>query len=142
MRIYLSMLLAVLVFTTSCATGKKANGTSHSLTNTKWVLTNFTDNGKNTKVENTRAFIRFDESKQSVGGNGSCNTFGGSYTLTGNSLTVSKVFSTKMFCQDVQKIEDSFLRLLENASRYEIKGNTLTLYNNQGAILQFIATAA
>lgn len=142
MRTYLSMLLAVLLFTTSCATGKKANGTSQLLNNTKWVLTSFTDNGKENKVTHGRAFIKFDESKQSVGGNGSCNNFGGSYTLNGNNLTVSKVFSTKMFCQDVQKTEDSFLRLLETASRYEVKGNHLTIYNAQGAILHFTAATA
>lgn len=142
MRIYLSMLLAVLLVITSCATGKKANGTAQPLANTKWVLTGFTDNGKENKVSNSRAFIKFDDSKKSVGGNGSCNSFGGSYTLDGNNLSVSKVFSTKMFCQDVQKTEDSFLRLLETASRYEIKGDHLTIYNAQGAILHFIATAA
>lgn len=142
MRIYLSMLLAVLLVTTSCATGKKANGTAQPLANTKWVLTSFTDNGKENKVSNSRAFIKFDDSKKSVGGNGSCNNFGGSYTLDGNNLSVSKVFSTKMFCQDVQKTEDSFLRLLETASRYEIKGDHLTIYNAQGAVLHFTATAA
>ncbi len=142
MRIYLSMLLAVLLVTTSCATGKKANGTTQSLANTKWVLTSFTDNGKENKVSNSRAFIKFDDSKNSVGGNGSCNNFGGSYTLDGNKLSVSKVFSTKMFCQDVQKTEDSFLRLLETASRYEIKGDHLTIYNAQGAVLHFTAAAA
>ncbi|MFD2919371.1 META domain-containing protein [Terrimonas rubra] len=139
MRTYLSMLLAVLLVITSCATGKKAGGTAQPLTSTKWVLTSFTDNGKDNKVSNSRAFIKFDDSKQSVGGNGSCNNFGGSYTLDGNKLSVSKVFSTKMFCQDVQKTEDSFLRLLETATRYEIKGDHLTIYNAQGAILHFTA---
>ena len=139
MRTYLSMLLAVLLVITSCATGKKAGGTAQPLTSTKWVLTSFTDSGKDNKVSNSRAFIKFDDSKQSVGGNGSCNNFGGSYTLDGNKLSVSKVFSTKMFCQDVQKTEDSFLRLLETATRYEIKGDHLTIYNAQGAILHFTA---
>lgn len=141
MRNYLIMLFAIVFFATSCATSKKVNMVNEQLTNTKWSLTSFTDNGKETKVTNDRAFMRLDDAKKSIGGNGSCNSFGGSYTINGNNISVSKVFSTKMFCEDVQKTEDSFLRLLETVTKYEVKGKNLLMYNNEKVVLQFSATA-
>ncbi len=140
MRNYLIMLFAIVFFATSCATSKKVNMVNEQLANTKWSLTSFTDNGKENKVTTGRAFMQLDDTKKSIGGNGSCNRFGGSYTINGNSFSVSKVFSTKMYCEDVQKTEDSFLRLLETVTKYEVKGNTLLLYNNEQIVLQFNAT--
>lgn len=139
MRNYLIILLSVLIIASSCNTGKKISTQNQAITNTKWSLDSFTDNGTATKVTGQRAFMRLDESKQSIGGNGSCNNFGGSYTLSGDKLTVSKIFSTKMYCEAVQKTEDHFLRLLETVTRYNINGNTLLLYNNDQLVLQFSA---
>lgn len=46
-----------------------------------------------------------------------CNNIGGSYTVDGNSITFSEIFSTKMFCSDSQEAE--FIALLDKVKDYE-----------------------
>lgn len=85
--------------------------TATSLYETKWLLKKiYTDAG--IQEVQTKAFIKFDEVKKSAGGNGSCNNFGSSTTISGNDVTFKNIFSTKMYCQDVQKTEDTFLKQL------------------------------
>ena len=85
----------------------------------------------------TNAFIRFDETKKRVSGNGSCNNFGGSVTINDNSLKIGNLFSTKMYCESVQSIEADFFAALGKVTRYEIKGNSLLMYMGDMLSLEF-----
>jgi len=85
----------------------------------------------------TNAFIRFDETKKRVCGNGSCNSFGGSVTINDNSLKIGNLFSTKMYCEAVQTIETDFFAALAKVTRYEIKGNSLLMYQGDMLLLEF-----
>ena len=85
----------------------------------------------------TNAFIRFDETKKRVSGNGSCNSFGGSVTINDNSLKIGNLFSTKMYCESVQSIEADFFAALGKVTRYEIKGNSLLMYMGDMLSLEF-----
>ena len=86
---------------------------------------------------NTRAFIRFDAEMKRAGGNGSCNTFGGSLIVLNDSISISQIFSTKMYCEGVQQIEDSFFKLLAVINRFEIKNKTLSLFRDNDLLLEF-----
>jgi len=109
------------------------------LYNTKWVLKKIYNNGKEETV-NTKAFIRFDREKGSAGGNGSCNSFGSNATITGQEVSFKNIFSTKMYCEQVQQIENNFLGSLEKINRYEIKDDSLFLYRDKQLLLQFVAS--
>ena len=109
---------------------------STALYNTKWSLKKIHDNG-NEEIVNTKAFIRFDKEKGSAGGNGSCNNFGSSPTITGNDVSFKNIFSTKMYCEQVQQIENKFLGSLGKVTRYEIKDKTLFLYGDKDLLLEF-----
>lgn len=85
----------------------------------------------------TNAFIRFDETQKRVSGNGSCNSFGGSVTINDNSLQIGNLFSTKMYCEAVQPIETDLFAALSKVSRYEIKGNSLLMYQGDMLLLEF-----
>ena len=85
----------------------------------------------------TKAFIKFNEAKKSAGGNGSCNTFGSSFTVTNNEIVFKNIFSTKMYCEGVQQTEDAFFKQLENINRFEIKNKTLLLYRDKEVLLEF-----
>ena len=115
----------------------EAKNQSSSLYETKWSLRKV-NNGHAFVDVNGKAFIRFDEDKQSAGGNGSCNSFGSTLTVSGNTLNIFNIFSTKMYCEEVQSIENVYLSNLAEASRYEIKGGTLSLFNNKVLLLEFI----
>jgi len=85
----------------------------------------------------TNAFIRFDETQKRVSGNGSCNSFGGSVNIKDNSLQIGNLFSTKMYCEAVQPIETDFFAALGKVTRYEIKGNSLLMYQGDTLLLEF-----
>lgn len=102
---------------------------------TEWKLKKIEDEAINID----RPFIRFDEAKNALGGNGGCNTFGGSMEKNGNNLKLSQVFSTKMYCEETQKIEDKYLGTLEKINSYEIKNRKLFLKSNGRVLLEFEA---
>lgn len=85
----------------------------------------------------TAAFIRFDESKKQVSGNGSCNSFGGSVTIKDDQIKFCAIFSTKMYCDAVQQIETDFFTALGKVTRFEIKENCLLLYQGEKLLLEF-----
>ena len=108
------------------------------LYDTKWSLKKIhTETG--IQDVQTKAFIKFNEEKKSAGGNGSCNTFGSSITINNNQVSFKNIFSTKMYCEDVQQIENIFLNQLGKVNRFEIKNKTLFLYNDKDVLLEFEA---
>ena len=120
----------LVIFTSSCKSSKEIMPSSTPLYTTKWSLKKIHANG-NEEIVNTKAFIRFDKEKGSAGGNGSCNSFGSSPTINGNEVSFKNVFSTKMYCEQVQQIENKLLGSLEKVTRYEIKDKSLFLYKDK-----------
>ena len=129
--------IGIVLITISCKTSKEAMIAATPLFNTKWSLKKIYENS-NEEAVNTKAFIRFDKEKKSAGGNGSCNTFGSSPTISGNEVRFKNVFSTKMYCEQIQQIENKFLGNLEKVNRYEIKDKSLLLYSDKDLLLEFI----
>jgi len=84
------------------------------------------------------AFLRFDREKKSVSGNGSCNSLGGNAYVSRKTIHFENMFSTKMFCKDVQAIEDLFLKQLNQVNRYKVSANKLRLYQGKKLLLEFM----
>ena len=100
---------------------------------TEWKLTKI----EGQVVKNMKSFIRFDNQKNSAGGNGGCNAFGGNMTKAGNKIKISQIISTKMFCEDLQEVENKFFANLDRVTEYEIKDEKLFLMANKTVILEF-----
>ena len=66
----------------------------------KWVLEQI--KGRQTYVPLPYAFVNFDAEKGSVGGDTSCNFFGGNYKVSGRSITITKVIVTMRACIGIQ----------------------------------------
>ena len=116
---------------------KKENTTQlSSLYDTKWKLKeiHIADSVENIT---TKAFIKFNEEKKSAGGNGGCNVFGSSITVSGNTISFKNIFSTEMYCEGVQSTEDAFFKQLGKVNRFVIKGKTLLLYRDKDVLLEF-----
>src|SRR6187401_1151306 len=128
----------LVIVISSCKSSQEIMRSSIPLYNTKWSLKKIHDNGKE-EIVNTKAFIRFDKEKGSAGGNGSCNSFGSSTTINANEVSFKNIFSTKMYCEAVQKIETGFFNRLENANRFGIKHKILSLYHDKELLLEFSA---
>ncbi|MBK3519651.1 META domain-containing protein [Carboxylicivirga marina] len=73
--------------------------------------------------------------EQRAGGNSGCNSFGGEAIIEGDTITLGKVISTKMFCQGVPEYE--FFQLIQQPLKYRIKGNTLSLEKEGEVILEY-----
>lgn len=115
---------------------KKDNLQHQSLYETKWSLKKIYIKQETEEV-NTKAFIKFNQQRQSAGGNGSCNTFGSSLTVNGDKISFKDIFSTKMYCEGVQQIEDKFFQQLNKINRFEIKDKTLLLLRDDEVLLEF-----
>ena len=131
-------LLASVALLFSCSPASKMNKSLSSLYQHKWALKKIHSESYDETVT-TKAFIKFNKEKGSAGGNGSCNSFGSNTVINGNAISFSNIFSTKMYCDDVQKTENSFLKLLPTATRFEVKRKRLLLYNSDKLILEFEA---
>ena len=132
------MCMTMVLFTSSCKSTKEIMQSSTLLYNTNWSLKKIHDKG-NEEIVNTKAFIRFDKEKGSAGGNSSCNNFGSSATISRNEVTFKNIFSTKMYCEQVQSIENKFLGNLEKINNYETKDKILLLYRDKELLLEFTA---
>jgi heat shock protein HslJ len=105
----------------------------------QWRLTKIYNADSFVQVSNTKGFIHFNTGDGRINGNGSCNSFGGKLTVYGNNLRFDNIFSTKMYCTDVQTIEDQFFRQLQLVTGFEIKGNRLQLLAGDILVLEFEA---
>ena len=130
--------VAIVIMGNSCNSAKETTQSSTPLYNTKWLLKKIYSDGQEETV-NTKAFIRFDKEKGSAGGNGSCNSFGSNATVNGSEVSFKNIFSTKMYCEQVQQTENKFLESLGKVTRYEIKTTKLFLYHDQELKLEFAA---
>jgi heat shock protein HslJ len=112
-------------------------GNRWRLDDNRWVLESI-GNQRNIRAL-PRAFVRFDAEKKSVGGDTSCNVFGGSYTETGSRLRITNVISTMRACieDDKMHVERAMLDGLRTADRFTIDEGRLQLFRGERLLLTF-----
>jgi heat shock protein HslJ len=122
--------LAAALLLAACGAGGGQN-----LAGTSWRLVEA--NGQ-LVPEGVEATITFEEGGQ-VSGSGGCNSYGGTYSVDGNSITFSQIISTMMACQDegVMALESTFLDALNAGGTFDVQGNTLTIDAANGTTLNF-----
>lgn len=106
------------------------------LTGTMWYLNSYVDSkGKPWTTGSANPIsIQFADDGM-VNGNAGCNSYSGSYTVTGNSITISGFATTLKICGDpVMDLERSYLGILPAMKVYKISGNELTLSDGVGTI--------
>lgn len=78
-----------------------------------------------------------------VNGSGGCNTYSGSYTLSGQTIAIGPLGTTGLSCaQPVVDQETQYLATLQSAEDYEIQGNELRIdsqVGDQQIRLRFVA---
>lgn len=125
----------VLVLLQDGQAGITLSGQSNSLSKTSWNITSF-NNGNQAVVgivADSSPTITFGDDG-TVSGNSSCNTFSGQYTLSGESISIGALVSTKMACTEQEGImeqEQGILTALESAATWSIQGSDLSLRTAQ-----------
>jgi heat shock protein HslJ len=70
-----------------------------------------------------------------VSGSSGCNTFSGSYTVDGDSMSFGPLAATQMACaEDVMTQEAGVLGALGRVTSFTIQGNELTLLGEDGSV--------
>jgi heat shock protein HslJ len=82
-----------------------------------------------------------------LAGNGGCNNYGGTYTLTGTSgpfgktIIMGPIASNMKYCIDSSDIENSYFQILSNVTSYRIDNNTqLSMRDPLGSTLVYQRT--
>lgn len=135
-------LLAVVAVVMACGTtdGDTA-GTRIPLEGTLWSLTSYTEGGTRVDVpDEVAATARFADGE--VTGSGGCNTYGGSFTVDGDTISIGPVRSTLKACMGpAMSVEAAYFAALEQTAAFRIDRSTLTLSDADGqALLTFEET--
>lgn len=103
-----------------------------TLTDTSWQLTSLAGKQPLKDVEVTLIF-----SKDTIGGNDGCNTYGGSYKSSKDTITFGNdIFSTMMYCTDeIAAQYNFFYDALKQAATYKITDSSFSLLDAKGSIL-------
>jgi len=79
-------------------------------------------------LEAQQPTLEFDKGNK-ISGTGSCNHFNGTVTVSGKSMSVSPLASTRMACAAaLNQQEQTYFAALQQAEWFLIAGTTLTIY--------------
>ncbi|RYU81890.1 META domain-containing protein [Hymenobacter persicinus] len=100
--------------------------TSAPLRNVRWELREL--DGQPAPATEQRPFLVLRDGRARAEGRAACNRFSGPYTLAAEGrLRLGPLVTTRSACPDLAT-EGAFMRALNQAQRYRIQGNTLSLY--------------
>ncbi len=133
---------SLLIFATLCTTAMamETNTPTPALPGTSWAVAEL--NGVALHGEK-RPTIEFD-TEGNMGGDASCNRYGGPYTINGNTIAVSRQRVTRRMCdEETMKRERQFLGILQVANTWEITDkDELILSGPEGSLKAIRQTPA
>ena len=74
-----------------------------------------------------------------AGGFSGCNSMGGSYTISGDSLSFGPMRMTLMACEQGMEVERAYAAALERVVRFARRDSTLELFDATGLVARFRA---
>jgi heat shock protein HslJ len=134
MKKNLTILFLMTILLAACA------GTN-PLSDTTWELVSYgaIDN-QIPALPDVDATISFDADGE-VSGNVGCNDFGGSAKIDGDKIVAGPLMATEMYCERGMEQEMAVLMLLYGDLAFEIDGDTLTIFSEDGSMaLYFLRT--
>lgn len=140
MKNILSFFLAVslFAFTLNC-NAKKMNNPHYQR---EWMMVSFDQFSKQELIEKKAGInLTGEKSDNQIKGSAvmGCNRIFFTAQLKNNGkVKISGLGSTEMACQDMN-LENAFLKKFGNMTNYTIEGHRLTLFDNNGSEMKFIA---
>jgi len=101
------------------------------LVGTHWVLTDLRGRPvRGGKRRDAYLMLQLDSGK--AFGFGGCNHFKVRYALDGDAIRFEQLGATRMRCQSGYELETAYLRMLQQADRWRIRGKFLDLFDANG----------
>ena len=118
-HVFLAIFAAAVMGSCSTMSSSKVGSSQVNIANTKWTLAE--------QVKGKTPTLNVESNK--ITGNAGCNNYFGELSLdaTAGNFIVKNVGSTRMSCDNME-VESQFLRMLNEADKYVVSGNTLELY--------------
>lgn len=124
------LLTLTLLILSACSSGL---GASPSVLG-DWKLVSYGDPANpSPALPNVESSIKFDSNGQ-ISGNVGCNTFGGTYEVSGGRITFSSLMATLMYCEQTSAQEQAVISVLSDNANLQIQmnGHTLTIISTDG----------
>ncbi len=118
---------------------------SPDLTGITWVLVSYNNGGDRfVPAPLTAEITLFFGPDGRVHGNAGCNDYSGTYRLDGGLITIGPLAATEKYClspEGVMDLEQHYLSLLQQTTRYHVDGDNLVLsYYDTTRLLVFRKT--
>lgn len=124
-------LLLPLLLTISTSLAMETNQTPAKLPGSSWQVITFAGQ---TPLSGHTITFEFD-TEGNIAGDASCNRFGGTCTIEGNTMKIGPLRSTRRACEpEIMQQEQKFLALLSAATTWSIDGDDLVLTAPDGEI--------
>ena len=128
-RIVVGVVIAVAAIVAAVVWVTADSGGGGTLAGPCWTLTDLDSGG----VTGTAPTLELTETDAS--GTGGCNTFGGTYTTDGDTISFGPLASTMMACEPpIMEQETVYLAALDGATSYTVDGETLTTSGDAGTL--------
>ncbi|HEY8019442.1 MAG TPA: META domain-containing protein [Actinomycetota bacterium] len=130
-RILIGVVVAVaaIVVAVVWVAADSGGGDGGTLAGTSWTLTGLDSGG----VTGTAPTLELTETD--VSGTGGCNTFSGTYTTDGDTISFGPLASTMMACEpSIMEQETVYLAALDGATTYTVDGDALTISGDAGTL--------
>jgi len=136
MRHIITMILATITLMSAAASAAQGIAGESELLGTAWLAEDIDGHGV---IDRVRSTLEFPETGQ-VAGLAACNRYFGSVSLTGETIAVGNLASTRKMCPESLMIQEQrFMATLSKANRLELtqEGQILLIYaNNPTATLR------
>jgi heat shock protein HslJ len=127
--------LAVVTLLALAACSGTGPAVEDPLDGTSWVLVGY---GLAAVLPGTEITATFEDGQ--VGGSSGCNTYGGSYEVKGETISVTEIFMTEMACLDpegVMEQEQTYLEYLSGVTTFRVSEGQLQMTRPDGETLTF-----
>jgi heat shock protein HslJ len=130
-----STIITILVAAGLVLSACTSKGTSADLTGTSWSLVSYGTAGNQTPAAlGIETSLTFGKDGQASGNLG-CNSFSGNYEVKDGNIVFGPLASTLMACPEPQITQEcTVFQVMTGTVRFEVEGNTLTIYDASGAI--------
>ena len=136
LRCVTSAALAGIFLFLLAACGWLGSAVSDPLDDSSWVLVAFR---KTSPIPGTTITATFEDGR--IHGSAGCNSYGGTYQVKGDKITVGAIATTMMAClepKDIIEQEVKFRKFISDAQTFRLIDGQLQIFRSDGEALTFV----